>query len=129
MHLRYPSLLSQKSFYVNILAFQQTYVGGCCYYVLSATEKKLVERTLRRVFCFFNFTEIVKWVLQATYFRNYMANKNKRRKTLNSLITINCLCTSRFAFILPIISIFQKGCSKNMNVYSVCSYLTTFSPR
>ena len=49
---------------------------------LSQQQKKiqLVERILRRVFYFSNFTEIVKWVLQATYFRNHMANKNKRRK-------------------------------------------------
>ena len=96
MHLRYPSLLSQKSFYVNILAFQQTYVGGCCYYVLSlSNRKKLVERILRRVFYFCNFTEIVKWVLQATYFRNHMANKNKRRKN-SKFFYYDSLCTARF---------------------------------
>ena len=51
MHLRYPSLLSQKSFYVNILAFQQhTLVVVVTMFSLSATEKKLVERILRRVF-------------------------------------------------------------------------------
>ena len=52
----------------------------CSLFLSNRKKIKLVDRILRRVFYFFNFTEIVKWVLQATYFRNYMANKNKRRK-------------------------------------------------
>ena len=50
---------------------------------LSQQQKKiqLVERILRRVFYFSHFTEIVKSVFEEKYFKHYVVNENKRRRT------------------------------------------------
>ena len=79
---------------------------------LSRQQKKikLVERKLRRVFYFSNFTEIVKWVLDKTYFIHYISNKTNEERRINFLITITKVIkyfgAIHFIFILPIISIF-----------------------
>ena len=78
---------------------------------LSRQQKKikLVERKLRRVFYFSNFTEIVNGSLKKPILYIIWPIKISEEKRLDSLITINLIKwfgTTQFTFIIPIISIF-----------------------